>query len=96
MASDGRKIKEYEGKLFPSPDGEWLLLANQSGTTLYNKDDELIKNFSNEGYSDAIWLKDSSGFFGIHGNVMFLHNKQNDWQGNVIVSDFDYGEIIYP
>lgn len=96
FTSDGRKIKEYESQLFPSPDGEWLLIADRLGTKLYNKRDELVANFADESYRKVVWLKDSSGFFGIKGNLMSFHAMENDWQGTVVVSDFYDGEIIYP
>jgi hypothetical protein len=96
ISSAGRKTKEYKGKLYPSPNGEWLLVSNNSGTVLFDNKDEIIKDFTGKNYQRVIWLKDSSGFLGVIDHDIYFHTMDSDWQGILVFNDFSDGEIIYP
>lgn len=54
-----------------SPDYSWLLTYDESGMYLYDRNDELVKEFTILGVYDVIWSPNSQGFFYSTGKELF-------------------------
>jgi hypothetical protein len=51
------------GNTSVSPDHSWMVIYDEKGFSLYDKNDVLVKSFSVSHFEKIIWRTDSQGFF---------------------------------
>ncbi len=95
---DGNQIKEFNGYVYPSPSGEWLIISDEFGTKVYNETGEIVAELADMGMKGIYfsWMKDSSGFLGVSDGRLHIYLKENNWIGILAVEKCESARIVYP
>jgi hypothetical protein len=94
---------EFPGRIYPSPDGQWVLGSDTTGINLFHNSGEFVKAISPDPPTGIVWLDTSAGFYYKirRGDSYrwYLCARENEWQSietDDIVSMFFGSEIINP
>lgn len=77
-------------KVFPSPNGQYVLIANKDIMNLLTLDGNVEQSFLELGTEQILWLPDSSGFYWLtedyEGGDLYICTAAKDWQPQQIES----------
>jgi WD40 repeat protein len=73
-------------KIYPSPDGQYILVDTREMMELITLDGDVVHDFSGLGADKLVWLPDSSGFYFIGREGLLLSAAVDGWQPQLIDS----------
>ena len=92
----GNKLAEFTGtSLFPSPDGQWMVVRNESELNLHDRWGKLIDRVSLIDSSGIRWLPDSSGLFILEGpTIIHYYGLGEDLVEDEMDLDVEFREFF--